>query len=238
MGGGHRRKASSAQNYAGTEEKLRSHSKKTGKALMRKRNLKQSQVGCCDWIHQPRNLIAFVVLFFAVLFVGSRIDAKRTKHWKNDSVVVNGGTEKVRFKVGDTVFANYEDGYKLGKISMVWDGGNPYRITLATGSDVWARADNNQFVRRVCVCARARAREWEEQSGLGRAAVHHVSKCRQQLLSWCASSFQNLTLLRHPPSSPLPSSYIPSRLHPSLSLPPSLPPFLPGPSAAKLRDWR
>ena len=158
MGGGHRRKPSSAQNYAGTEEKLRSHSKKTGKALMRKRNLKQSQVGCCDWIHQPRNLIAFVVLFFAVLFVGSRIDAKRTKHWKNDSVVVNGGTEKVRFKVGDTVFANYEDGYKLGKISMVWDGGNPYRITLATGSDVWARADNNQFVRRVCVCVCVRAR--------------------------------------------------------------------------------
>jgi hypothetical protein len=53
----------------------------------------------------------------------------------------------LRFKVGDRVLANALGGWKNGKIIRVWDHGNPYRIELDDGTNVWGPEDVDKFVR-------------------------------------------------------------------------------------------
>ena len=54
----------------------------------------------------------------------------------------------LRFKVGDSVFAKTESGYQRGKIIKLWDEGNPYRIQLENGVEVWGPVDEDLFVRK------------------------------------------------------------------------------------------
>lgn len=55
-------------------------------------------------------------------------------------------TEEPRFKIGDLVEANVGS-WAGGKILKVWDEGNPYRIQLENGDQVWAPEDTDNFVR-------------------------------------------------------------------------------------------
>ena len=54
--------------------------------------------------------------------------------------------EPLRFNIGDKVLANALGGWKTGKIIMVWDHGNPYRIELEDGTNVWGPEDIDKFV--------------------------------------------------------------------------------------------
>ena len=54
--------------------------------------------------------------------------------------------EPLRFQIGDKVLANALGGWKTGKIIMVWDHGNPYRIELEDGTNVWGPEDIEKFV--------------------------------------------------------------------------------------------
>eukprot|EP00929_Paragymnodinium_shiwhaense_P101320 TRINITY_DN6431_c0_g1_i2.p1 TRINITY_DN6431_c0_g1~~TRINITY_DN6431_c0_g1_i2.p1 ORF type:complete len:430 (-),score=132.66 TRINITY_DN6431_c0_g1_i2:400-1689(-) len=54
----------------------------------------------------------------------------------------------LRFKVGDAVEANCDE-WIAGRISRLWDDGNPYRVTLHTGEDVVAPVDSDDFVRKA-----------------------------------------------------------------------------------------
>ncbi|CAE7814717.1 fabH, partial [Symbiodinium sp. CCMP2456] len=56
-------------------------------------------------------------------------------------------TSEARFKAGDRVEANVPGGWKKAKIMRVWDEGNPYRIQLDDGTQVWAPDDSDNFVR-------------------------------------------------------------------------------------------
>ena len=58
----------------------------------------------------------------------------------------------LRFHVGTTVFAKVGRGkgagaYKRGVILCLWDEGNPYRIKLDDGREVWGPEDSDEFVR-------------------------------------------------------------------------------------------
>lgn len=56
--------------------------------------------------------------------------------------------EKLRFKVGDSVYANVGE-FKKGRILKCWDQGNPYRVEIENEekSNVWVPIDSNEFVR-------------------------------------------------------------------------------------------
>jgi len=56
----------------------------------------------------------------------------------------------LRFKVGDEVLANVggpSNPWAVGKIIKIWDEGNPYRIELSNGDNVWGPIDEDAFVR-------------------------------------------------------------------------------------------
>lgn len=55
--------------------------------------------------------------------------------------------EKLRFAVGDTVDAKQGRGYKRGTVIKLWDEGNPYRIRLDSGLEVWGHTDDDSLVR-------------------------------------------------------------------------------------------
>ena len=56
--------------------------------------------------------------------------------------------EELRFKVGDTVYANIGE-FTEGRILKTWDQGNPYRVEIQNKekSNVWVPIDNNDYVR-------------------------------------------------------------------------------------------
>lgn len=72
------------------------------------------------------------------VFIGRNLDEKMLKKGFMDCQAV----DKLRFGVGDLVFANCENGWEKGKIIRIWDEGNPYRIELEkNGVNVWGYAD-------------------------------------------------------------------------------------------------
>ena len=54
----------------------------------------------------------------------------------------------LRFKVGDSVFANTEVGYQRGKVIALWDEGNPYRVKLENDNEVWGPVDEDFYIRK------------------------------------------------------------------------------------------
>ena len=52
----------------------------------------------------------------------------------------------LRFNIGDKVLANALGGWKTGTVIMIWDHGNPYRIELEDGTNVWGPEDIDKFV--------------------------------------------------------------------------------------------
>ena len=57
--------------------------------------------------------------------------------------------EELRFKVGDTVYANIGQ-FTKGRVLKCWDQGNPYRVEIqdAERRNVWVPMDTDQFVRK------------------------------------------------------------------------------------------
>lgn len=53
----------------------------------------------------------------------------------------------LRFKVGDFVHANTGK-WEKGTIIELWDDGNPYRIRLNTGVEVWCPADTDEYCKK------------------------------------------------------------------------------------------
>eukprot|EP00943_MAST-04B_sp_MAST-4B-sp1_P003072 g3072.t1 len=77
------------------------------------------------------------------VFIGRDLDHKALEDGFLDCKA-----EELRFKVGDTVFANVGE-FKAGKIIKCWDDGNPYRVELQDEdkTNVWVPIDNNDYCR-------------------------------------------------------------------------------------------
>ena len=57
--------------------------------------------------------------------------------------------EELRFKVGDTVYANIGE-FTKGRVLKCWDEGNPYRVEIQNDekTNVWVPIDNDNYVRK------------------------------------------------------------------------------------------
>ena len=57
--------------------------------------------------------------------------------------------EDLRFKVGDTIYANIGE-FTKGRILKCWDEGNPYRVEIQNDekTNVWVPIDNDNYVRK------------------------------------------------------------------------------------------
>jgi hypothetical protein len=76
------------------------------------------------------------------VFIGRNLDKKAL----NKGFMDCKAADKLRFKVGDLVQANVGE-WSNAKIIATWDDGNPYRIELEDGTNVWGPIDDDRFVR-------------------------------------------------------------------------------------------
>ena len=78
------------------------------------------------------------------VFIGRDLDHKALQDGLMECLA-----EELRFKVGDTVYANVGE-FIEGKILKCWEQGNPYRVEIQNErkSNVWVPIDSDQFVRR------------------------------------------------------------------------------------------
>jgi hypothetical protein len=76
------------------------------------------------------------------VFIGRNLDKKALEKGFLDCKA----PDKLRFKVGDKVKAMVGT-WTPGKILKIWDEGNPYRIELNDGKNVWGPEDNDKYVR-------------------------------------------------------------------------------------------
>ncbi|CAE7382966.1 CBWD2 [Symbiodinium natans] len=79
------------------------------------------------------------------VFIGRNLDKILLEKKFMDCKVLS----EARFNTGDKVEANVPGGWTKGTILKVWDDGNPYRIKLDNGTEVWAPDDSDDFVRSV-----------------------------------------------------------------------------------------
>ena len=77
------------------------------------------------------------------VFIGRGLDHQALQEGLQDCIA-----EELRFKVGDTVYANVGE-FAEGKILKCWDQGNPYRVEIQDEerSNVWVPVDNDNYVR-------------------------------------------------------------------------------------------
>lgn len=77
------------------------------------------------------------------VFIGKNLDEKALEQG-----LIDCKAEDLRFKVGDTVYANIGE-FAEGKILKCWDQGNPYRVEIQNQekSNVWVPIDNDDYVR-------------------------------------------------------------------------------------------
>jgi len=77
------------------------------------------------------------------VFIGRNLD-----HKELEDGFLACKAEELRFKVGDTVFANVGT-FKEGKIIRCWDDGNPYRVELQNRdrTNIWVPIDNDDYCR-------------------------------------------------------------------------------------------
>lgn len=55
--------------------------------------------------------------------------------------------KELRFAVGNQVECHIESGWAKGKVIKRWDDGNPYRIRLTNGTEIWAPIDDDACIR-------------------------------------------------------------------------------------------
>jgi G3E family GTPase len=77
------------------------------------------------------------------VFIGRGLDHQALQEGLQDCIA-----EELRFKVGDTVFANVGE-FAEGRVLKCWDQGNPYRVEIQDEerSNVWVPVDNDNYVR-------------------------------------------------------------------------------------------
>ena len=77
------------------------------------------------------------------VFIGKDLD-----HEELQQGLMECKAEKLRFNVGDTVYANVGE-FAEGRILKTWDQGNPYRVEIQNEdkSNVWVPIDNDDYVR-------------------------------------------------------------------------------------------
>jgi G3E family GTPase len=77
------------------------------------------------------------------VFIGRDLDHKAL-----EAGFLDCKAEPLRFKVGDTVYANVGE-FTEGKIVKCWDDGNPYRVELQNDdqTNVWVPIDNDDYCR-------------------------------------------------------------------------------------------
>ena len=78
------------------------------------------------------------------VFIGRNLDHEALQEGLKACIA-----EDLRFKVGDTVYANIGQ-FTKGRILKCWDQGNPYRVEIqnAERSNVWVPIDNDNYVRK------------------------------------------------------------------------------------------
>ena len=76
------------------------------------------------------------------VFIGRNLD-----HEELQQGLMDCKAEELRFKVGDTVYANIGE-FTEGRILKCWDEGNPYRVEIQNSerSNVWVPIDSNDYV--------------------------------------------------------------------------------------------
>lgn len=77
------------------------------------------------------------------VFIGRNLDKKALE----EGFMECKAEENLRFKVGQKVFANCGQ-WKKGKVLKHWDEGNPYRVELLDGTNIWAPMDKSAFIRK------------------------------------------------------------------------------------------
>jgi len=77
-----------------------------------------------------------------LVFIGRNLDREFL-----EKGVMNCKVKPLRFQVGDVVEANCDE-WLPGKIIKLWNEGNPYRIRLDNGDEVWAPVDDDDFCRK------------------------------------------------------------------------------------------
>jgi len=95
--------------------------------------------GFCDteWKKDEKRECRFV-------FIGRNLDKKALHDGFMNCMVAD--DKPLRFKVGDRVQANCGT-WKPGTVKRLWDEGNPYRIALDEGVDVWGPVDEDRYVK-------------------------------------------------------------------------------------------
>lgn len=76
------------------------------------------------------------------VFIGRNLDKKALQ----DGFMDCKAEDPLRFKVGDKVQAQCGK-WKDGEVIKLWNEGNPYRIRLDTGVEVFGPIDDPKFVR-------------------------------------------------------------------------------------------
>lgn len=76
------------------------------------------------------------------IFIGKNMDRENLTSQFEDCKV-----GPLRFGIDSRVVCNTADGWVPGRVIRHWDEGNPYRVTLDSGVDVWAPYDQNDFIR-------------------------------------------------------------------------------------------
>ena len=76
------------------------------------------------------------------VFIGRDLD-----HQELEAGLLECKAEELRFKVGDTVYANIGE-FTKGKILKCWDQGNPYRVEIQNKerTNVWVPIDNDNYI--------------------------------------------------------------------------------------------
>lgn len=90
------------------------------------------------WVEGEKRMSKFI-------FIGRKLDKEKLRKGFMDCIA-----KPLRFKVGDRVGAKVSvDGYSPGTVIKLWDDGNPYRIKLDTGVEVYGPVDNDMLVRKL-----------------------------------------------------------------------------------------
>lgn len=75
------------------------------------------------------------------VFIGRNLDKKALEKGVLDCQVV-----PLRFSIGDVVEANV-DGWLKGKVVLLWEDGNPYRVKFEDGRSAYCPVDTADFIR-------------------------------------------------------------------------------------------
>ncbi len=85
--------------------------------------------------------------FSRFVFIGKNLDEKEL----TAGFLACKASDNLRFKVGEKVEANIggrkKGGFSAGKVIKLWDEGNPYRVRLTNGEEVWASVDVDELIR-------------------------------------------------------------------------------------------